>query len=84
MTFISDVNIIKHGDRLNIMIRQPYYPRGIGRGLCRSCGLKNTIMCKARRDKSKTPSYRWRFAGWFSLKELQEIEKYPYATEESE
>jgi len=37
----------------------------------------------ARGIKSNT-SYRWVYANWFSLKELEEIEKHPYRIQENE
>ena len=82
MTFAPQVNIIKNGDRLNVTIRQAYFPRGVGRGLCGSCSMKRSWLCKGCKNRDKEPSYRWVYANWFSLKELEEIEKHPYRIEE--
>lgn len=66
MSLVSKVQVVKSGDRLTVMIRQSYHPRGKGRFfLCDQC----------ERLRRKKASFRWRIAGVFSLKELAEGER---------
>ncbi len=81
MTFSPQVNIIKSGDRLTVLVRQPYFPRSVGRGCCSTCDFKHSWLCRGCKDRDKKPSYRWVYANWFSLKELKQIEKEPYKIE---
>jgi hypothetical protein len=56
------VNVIKDDDRLTVLVRQKYWPRGIRR------------VGTYEKPKKKKPSYRWRIAGVFSLSELKKEE----------
>lgn len=73
MSFAPQVNIIKFGDRLTVLVHQKYYPRGIISGRCPTCG---------ENSKHAKVGYRWVYANWFSLEELERIEKEPYKQDE--
>lgn len=66
MSLEPSVKIEKSGDRLTVLVRQKYYPRGKDRFfLCDQC----------ERLRRKKASFRWRIAGVFSLAELKKGER---------